>query len=229
MRTVVLVPRREDGGRRDQVWQYVQERWLTEHPDWIIYTGHHTEGPFNRSAAINDAARQAGTWDVAIIADSDSFVGADNATKAAENAYRTGRMTLAYVQFCYLSRQMSDAIMGGYQGMWDTGIEWSMTNTCSSAVAVRRDVWDQCRGFDEGFESWGMEDVAFSHAAQTFGGGLDRIEGCCWHCWHSPSVEARATSWEAKMERAERYHRAAYDKDAMTALLDELGVGRVRV
>ena len=74
MRTVFLVPRRADGGHRDKVWAWCRRRWETLFPDVPIYEGHHDEGLFNRSAAINNAARAAdadGHWDLAIVIDSD--------------------------------------------------------------------------------------------------------------------------------------------------------------
>ena len=43
-------------------------------PDYRVVEGEHTEGPFNRSAAINAAAKLAGNWDVAVIADADTWV-----------------------------------------------------------------------------------------------------------------------------------------------------------
>lgn len=226
MRVVVLVPRRSDNGRRDQVWEYVRSRWDDEHPTWPIYEGHHDEGPFNRSAAINSAARDARQedWDVAIVADSDTFVGPAQIDEAVNGCFHDGRMWLAYDRFCYLSRQMSDAVMNGFQGSWETGVEWWLPGTCSSMVVVRNDVWTEAGGFDEGFAGWGLEDVAASHAFQTFGEGLSRAPGPAWHIWHSPQTEERenSPSWKAKVERAERYHAAAYDKPAMRALIDEL-------
>lgn len=222
MRVVVLVPRRADNGRRDEVWSYVLSRWLSEHPDWPIYTGHHDEGPFNRSAAINRAAAAAGDWDVAIIADSDSFVGPVQIHEAVLRATRSGQITFAYDRFMYLSRVMSDAIMNGYQGMWESGVEWSLPGTCSSMVVVTRDLWDQARGFDEGFVGWGGDDIGFSHACQTFGNGLQRVPGPVWHLHHPTAVHADHDTW---VPRCERYALAAYDKPAMRALLDELGVG----
>lgn len=220
MRVAVLVPRRSDGGRRDEVWSYVRTRW----DGYDLTEGHDDAPAFNRSRAINRAARDAGAWDVAVIADSDSFVGPDQLAQAIEGAYIDGRMWLAYDRFCYLGRAMSDRVMAGYDGAWEPGVEWTLHGTCSSMVVVRRDVWDQCGGFDEGFESWGMEDVAFSHAAQTFGGGLARAEGPVWHLHHPPSVEREAHPWSQKVERAERYHAASYNPEAMRALLIELGV-----
>jgi len=227
VKVVVLVPRRDDNGRRDQVWAYVRSRWETEHPDWKIVEGHHKRGPFNRSAAINRAARAVrAKWDVAIIADSDSFVGPEQIEEAVRRATESGQITFAYDRFMYLSHAMSESIMGGYQGMWEDGVEWSMTGTCSSMVVVTHDLWDQARGFDEGFVGWGGEDIGFSHAAQTFGGGLQRVPGPVWHLWHSPTPHAPHDEW---VPRCERYAEAAYDREKMNALLDELGVGNVRV
>jgi hypothetical protein len=217
-RVTVLIPRREDGARRDEIWSYVKSRWA----GWDLHEGHHTDGPFNRSAAINQASRSAGDWDVAVIADSDSFVGEDQLQVAIDGCWSDGRMWLAYTEYGYLDWPMSDRIMAGYTGDWLPGVEFTMTNTCSSMVVVRRDVWNQCRGFDEGFRGWGFEDIAFSHSAQTFGGGLSRAPGRCWHLKHLPSIERSPQQDTVNRLRAERYHAVAYDKPAMRALIDEL-------
>lgn len=221
MKVVILVPRRADNGRRDQLWQYVQNRWVNEQPDWQIHEGVHAveEGPFNRSMAINRAATAAREWDVAIIADSDSFVGKDQIEAAVELSVRHGQMALAYDRFAYLSHHMSDAIMSGYNGDWWAGVEWYLPGSCSSMVVVTRPVWDEAEGFDEGFVGWGGEDVAFSHKAQTFGGGLQRVPGAVWHLWHPPAVHASNDVW---VPRCERYAEVSYNPPAMRALMAEL-------
>jgi hypothetical protein len=226
--TVCLVPRRADGGRRDQVWAWVRDRWNREHPDITIREGT-DDGPgkFNRSLAINRAAEAAGDWDTAVISDSDSFVGADQIRHAVKGATEGPcRFWLAYDQYNYLSRKMSDRIVAGYDGWWGAngGIEWSMTNTCSSMLVVTRELWDTVGGFDAGFEGWGFEDVAFSHACQTFGGGLQRIPGPVWHLHHpsSPENDNRSPEWEANRLRMIRYGDVSYDQPAMRALIDEL-------
>jgi hypothetical protein len=71
MRTVFLVPRRNDNGPRDKLWAYCRARWETYFPDIPIFEGHHDDGPFNRSAAVNRAAKLAGEWDLGIVIDSD--------------------------------------------------------------------------------------------------------------------------------------------------------------
>ena len=227
-RAVCLVPRRSDGGRRDEVWAWVRDRWLSTHPDIELFEGHDDgPGPFNRCRAINSAAARAGDWDVAVIADADSFVAGEQ-VEAAVQAALLGpcRFWLTYDAFHYLTRSMSDRIMAGFDGWWgaDGGIEWTMAGTCSSSVVVTRSLWDEVGGFDEGFVGWGFEDVGFSHACQTFGGGVQRIPGGAWHLHHPPSTEndSRSPVWEANRQRMERYHACSYDPPAMRALLDEI-------
>ena len=69
--TVILVPRRDDNGYRDELWAWTQGWWEREQSHMPIIEGYHTDGLFNRSAAINTAARIAGDWDVAVIIDAD--------------------------------------------------------------------------------------------------------------------------------------------------------------
>lgn len=225
MNVAVLVPIRSDGGRRDEVWRYVRERWAREHhPAWKICTGEHLQGPFNRSVAINLAAEEAGDWDIGIIADADSFVSREQIDAAVARCSDTGQMTLAYDRFCYLGREMSDHIMAGYTGDWWPGVEWTMPGTCSSMVVVTRAIWDEAGGFDEGFDTgWGADDIAASHMFQTFGGGLQRIPGEVWHLWHPPAVHGDQEQWVPRMNR---YAEASYDRDKMHALIDELKAGR---
>lgn len=219
-KVAVLVPRRADGGRRDQVWDYIRAtRW----DGYDLFEGHDDGEWFNRSAAINRAAKAAGDWDVAVIADADSFVGHEQLDVAIDGCLTYGKFWLGYSVFHYLTRDMSDRIMDGYVGDWEPGVRFTMHGTCSSMVIVRRDIWEQAHGFDEFFVGWGWEDVAFSHMAQTFGGGLARASGPCWHLWHPPSQERSPENDERLKARAERYHQAHGDTRAMTALLDELG------
>lgn len=224
MNVAVLVPRRSDGGRRDVVWAWVLRRWEDEHPEWPVFVGQHIDGPFNRSLAINRASRDAGDWDVAIVADSDSFVAVDQLRAAVDLAAKTGQITFAYDQFRYLSRRMSDKVMGGYVGDWYKGVEWTMTNTCSSMVVVPRALWDEVGGFDEGFVGWGFEDVAFSLASQALGGGMQRTPGDVWHLHHPSSTENNHNSplWQASLARMHLYRDVDYDRRKMEVLLAEL-------
>lgn len=227
MRVCVLVPYRPDGGRRDILWRFVRARWEREHPDWPIHVGEHLDGPFNRSAALNAAARDAGDWDAAVILDADAIIDAEQVAGAVRKAHALDVFVIAYTRYCYVNRKMSDAIMGGYGGDWWPGVEWSMTNTCSTVVTVSRRLWDRVGGFDEGFIGWGFEDCAFSVACAALGGRY-RVAGEVWHLWHPPSPEndRRSPEWQAGLARLNRYSACQEDAGQVRALLAELGVTR---
>lgn len=70
MKVVTLVPWRGGDELREQSWDIV--RPYLERFGWRIYLGD-PEGPWSRGAAINAAARDAGNWDVAVIADVDTI------------------------------------------------------------------------------------------------------------------------------------------------------------
>lgn len=221
MTVSVIVPRRAGDKRRDAVWAWLKPRWEREHPGWQLVEGHDDPtGPFNRSRAINRGASEA-TGDVLVIADGDTFTDPVTLTETTEHA-TDGRFWLAYSRYHYLNRPMSDQIMDGYQGDWFAGVEFTMTNTCSSMIVLTRGLFDQVHGFDERFEGWGFEDVAFSHACQTFGGGLARTQADVWHLWHPPSPENNRNSpiWRANRERMLAYGDASYDRDAMSNLIE---------
>jgi hypothetical protein len=226
-RVVVLVPRRPDGGHRDRVWAWLRSRWETEHPDWDLYEGTESgAGPFNRAAAINDAAERAGDWDAAVIADADSLVSAQQASTAVALAACTGQIVFGYERFRYVTEAMTARIMGGYLGDWVPGVEWTMEGTCSSMLAVSRPLWDEVGGFDRGFVGWGFEDVAFSLACQSLGGGMHRIAGDVWHLWHEPSPvtgDSESPIWQANKSRVDLYMEAAYDPARTRRLLAQLG------
>jgi GT2 family glycosyltransferase len=200
----------------------VRARWT----GWDVHEGHHTEGPFNRSAAINQASRSAGDWDVAVIADSDSFVGYEQLQQAIDGAERTGQLWLAYDVFMSLDKPMTDRILAGYTGPWEPGVELRLEGTCSSVLCVPRALWDRVGGFDEGFVGWGAEDVAFWVATDALGGGFHRVPGPVWHLWHDKSPDTLEASEHRKAgwARLDRYGQCERDPVKVAALLAELGV-----
>lgn len=216
MRAVILVPRREDNGWRDTLWQHVKNRLAA----WDVFEGHHTaeEGPFNRSAAINRAAVAAGDWDVAVIVDSDTIVGDNQIDDAVRQAAATDRITFGFVTYRALNPDGTARILAGWDGAWEPFIDWEAPNTASSCVAVSRHLWEQVGGFDDRFVGWGWEDCAFSIACQTLGGGWNRIEGPVWHLWHPPSPDAGNTGspiWQANRRRYTAYEAAVGDPARM--------------
>lgn len=197
MRTVILVPYRSDGARRDALWKFT-EAWLGKHhPDHPIYVGASPDGPFNRSAAINDAAQAAGDWDVAVICDSDTLVAPGQFNQAVSTAHATGLLTSALTEVVELTEESSNRLLENPE--LDPGALPSERTrrreilTQSSVIAAPRPLWDAVGGFDEQFSGWGCEDVAFWRAASIVGGAgkVMRTSGPAYHLWHETASRIR--------------------------------------
>lgn len=201
MRAVLLVPRRRDYGHRDAVWDWCRERWRRWHPELTIYEGHHEEGPFNRSAAVNRAALEAGEWDIALVVDSDIFLRFDNVVSAIVSARDTGKVTWAHRRWRGITEEWTKRIVADrfefgdvlqraptYRDDLDILVETTTPISWSCCVAVPRAVFDDMGGFDERFRGWGFEDMAFQSVVVGLY-GHERIEGDVYHLWHPRSGE----------------------------------------
>lgn len=222
MRTVILVPRREGDPYRDMVWGWTRAWWEAHHPDWPVFEGHHRpeEGLFNRSAAINRAARAAGDWDAAVIIDADTICDPQRVRGALGDATITGRMALPFDVRKDLDRDGTKKVMAGYAASWERFVHRVYRDMVSSVVIVPRALWDAVGGFDENFVGWGFEDNAFAVACETFGGPLIRVPGELWHLWHPTAPEGkRGTPTNTRNRaRAARYLAVRGDQQAVAAL-----------
>jgi len=227
VRTIIAVGRRPDGGRRDELWGYTSQWWAQF--GWPIVEGQHlaaeAEG-FSVAAARNRAVAAAGDdWDVAVVIDSD--VVCENPAqvrRAVQSASRTGRLTFAQTWWAGLSQAGTHALMGGERyerGMVEQRNPWN--HSCT--YTVRRDLWEQVRGFDERFQGWGFEDIAFAAACQAVAGRVDRIPGDVLHLWHERRVEEKeGNPWYGQNWQLEtRYTEAKHSRVDMLALIARRG------
>ena len=161
MEVVILVPLRADGGHRDRLWGFCRGRW--EQFGWPIIEGHHDDGPFNRAAAINDAAVKAGDWHVAVIIDADVICAPGSVRSAVAIADLTDQMVVAHDERVMLNQRGTEKVLGGFEGSWRdrSMVERVWLDSVSCAVAVSRRLWDAAGPFDEKFVGWGREDTAF--------------------------------------------------------------------
>lgn len=199
-RGVILVPRRAGIAERDRAWAWCRARWERLFPDWRVYEGHHDEGPFNRSAAINRAAKAAdtdGAWDFAIVIDADIFIARRHVAKAVATAAATGKVTWAHRRWRGLSedwtrRTLDDRTdFGPELESTDMDILVERTNpiSWSCCIVIPRPVWDDLGGFDERFKGWGFEDMAFQSIVVGLYGHERVDEGDVYHLWHPRSEE----------------------------------------
>ena len=215
MRTVFLVPRRADGGHRDKLWAYARARWEQYFPDVAIFEGNHTEGPFNRSAAVNRAAEAAGAWDIGIIIDSDVLLSVSQVRAAIDRAERTGRVTWGHRRWRGIREDMATRIVADSRDLGpelsrdelDLMVERTNPISWSCCIAVPRAVWDDLGGMDERFVGWGYEDMAFQSIVVGLY-GHERIEGDVVHLWH-PRSEERIVKGQPATTASEHYNRNA--------------------
>lgn len=237
MTVPILVPYRPDGGHRDQLWSHLKDHYWSRWTDndlyvvegkswnWVSKPGSdycpHSDamgthrcanGPFNRSAAINDAARRV-EWQLAVIADADTWVPRKQLEDAWELASRTGRLVAAFTSVVELSESCTRALLAdpstSLMDVLDVErVRTEPLTTQSSMLVVPRLLWDRIGGFDERFVGWGGEDNAFWKAATVIGGEPLRIDGSAFHLWHpvtDPVEKAMSLQWRANWARWTRY------------------------
>lgn len=213
-----LVPWRADGGHRERLWDHCAQHWSQALPEIPIVQGSSPEGPFNRSAAINQAAE--GAWDVGVVLDADVFCEASQVRAAVRRTSETGRVTLAFDRFIGLNPLMTRKVLEGFKGDPKRGARFISDIHESSIVCIPRKLWDEVGGFDERFIGWGQEDVAFIQAARVLGGEIGRIKGPVFHLFHqkSPERHTRRPEYVKNQELGQRY-RMTSTPEAMRELL----------
>lgn len=186
----VLVPYRSDGGHRDRLWGWILRRWELLVPEAEVILseappGAHP-GEFNHPWAINRAAEMA-SHDVFIVADADTafdpgFIHRAVAMVADEQAPWV--LPRFYDQLDEPStRQIIGSDPAGPIGDYSVGwrgdsVSWS------GLVVVPRAGFEEVGGYDERWEYWGGDDVAFACSMNTLWGPVERIEGAAMHLWH---------------------------------------------
>ena len=213
LKTVILVPRRAGIPERDAIWAWCRRRWEETMPETPIVEGHHDDGPFNRSAAINLASRLAdkgGRWDHAVIVDADVFIDPDRVREAIVLAERTGHVVWAFGWWAGTTKAAADRIVAGELDPDDLVAEVSALHAAgepnelghtpvpvvtpdwlekinpvswSCCFVVPRAAFDRLGGFDERFAGWGWEDMAFQSASCGLI-GHERLPGAVLHLWH---------------------------------------------
>lgn len=213
MRTVFLVPRRSDGGHRDTLWEYAKARWERYFPDIPIFEGHHEGGSFNRSAAINEAAKRAGPWDLGIVIDSDVMLSVSQARAAIERAAETGKVTWGHRRWRGFHESWTERWVREKRDLgpelnrdeMDLYVERTNPLSWSCFIVIPRAVFDDMGGFDERFRGWGFEDMAFQSLVTGLY-GHERIDGDLIHLWH-PRSDERIILGQSRSTAADDYIR----------------------
>jgi hypothetical protein len=182
--SVVCVPFREDNQMdRYANWLFLRERW--EDAGFWVIVGDNDEERFNCAAARNRAAKDAGAWDVALVADADILLDFNAVNEALELALETGGYVAPYLRLHLLDEAVTARVLEGYEPVPRDA--WrSFARSWPCAFAIARPLWDALGGMDA--ETWkgvGCEDVNFVNRAAELT-DLLRVDGDAYHLYHTP-------------------------------------------
>jgi glycosyltransferase involved in cell wall biosynthesis len=186
----VLVPRRNDHGHRDHLWRWTQDTYWRKQRGFRVVEGHHVEGPFNRSLALNLASDIAGNWDVAVIADSDAWVPPEQLAEAVTLARKTNRLVAAFTEVHEVGEKDTAELLSGNVITTPAAerVRTRPLETQSVMLAVTRNCFEQVRGFDPKHVGWGGEDNSFWAACAIATGEPLRVDGPAYTLWHQPAT-----------------------------------------
>lgn len=219
MTVIVIVPYRPDDGIRDQLWRFLHKTYWAKQP-FDVVVGEHVDGEFNRSTAINTAADRA--WDVAVIADADTWIPTPQLLKAIHLAGENDRLVSGLTMVAELTAGCTQTMLACQclNAPLTVGrVRTKDIDTQSSVIAVNRNLWDRTGGFDERFVGWGGEDNAFWKTCHILAGEPLRIPGYAYHLWHPASPHKhRGSLYTANRRLWERYQAATTDTELRSCL-----------
>lgn len=228
----VLIPYRSDGRYRDMAFlRHVRPRWqaLQEQGfELIVQSPVDGKSPaeFNHPAAINAAAARA-KGEIFLIADADTTWAPDDLPARLVAAVHEGApwamprryatLTLPQSRKLVTSISPPDESLLQKAGWVGDSVNWS------GLVCVPRAGFDAVKGYDERYEFWGADDVAFGLSLDTLHGAHVRVEGSCLHLWHPTPLDHNYGHRRNREQAAltERYKHAAGDWGATWGLRAE--------
>lgn len=185
MTVSVLVPFRPDGAERDRNWRWLRARLEGEHPGWEIVEASCGDGPWNKPAAVNRAARRS-SGDVLVVSDADVFV-AGRALDAAVARVRHAAWVVPHGPTRRLTEAATAAVVEGADPR--RARTYGRTRVAGAGgglLVVPRAGFELVGGMDENFAGWGFEDVAFALALDALVGPHVRLDAPLFHLWHRP-------------------------------------------
>ncbi|MBY0065342.1 MULTISPECIES: galactosyltransferase-related protein [Priestia] len=223
----VLIPYKPDKGIRDKLFRWVISYYKNVMPEVELCIGRSKSEPFNRSQAINRAAKKA-TRPIFVIADADVIYSREILIKAIPLLSKHAWI-IPYGKWLDIS-QASTAKLLVSSPKWPFSTKVKSTERfgnktvkpVSGVVVVSRKNFNSIKGFDERFRGWGREDNAFRDAMNTLCGPYKRINSnSIYHLWH-PKVGPKGNpNIQNNNNLYKKYEKANGNAKQMKKLINE--------
>lgn len=176
-------------------WRDMDEPWRRKHYQFLIdfYSQEfdiviaNNSGEFNRSAARNTGVNQT-TSKVAVIIDADNFIPASQIWQAIELAERKDALVKPFKYFGYLTEESTNLFYQVFENpildFEPTYIDPPQEDFTGGAYVMKKSLWQELGGMDEGFVGWGAEDDAFHLLCKNSGVKTIYIDGYDYHLYH---------------------------------------------
>ncbi|UJF32102.1 galactosyltransferase-related protein [Paenibacillus hexagrammi] len=217
----VLFAYKPDKGPRDAALKWTTSFYKRAMPGIEICIGEDSSRNFNRSKALNRAAKQS-KGKILVIADLDVFY--DPAIlKQSIKLLKKHAWVVPFSQVINLSEKNTKRIYES-KAAWplQAKIQHAKVREYSKWTGklniVPREAFKKVGGLDERFSGWGCEDTAFALALNAICGPYKRLDHSIYHLWH-PRVGPKGNpNFDNNMKLLERYKQAD-SKESMRRLI----------
>lgn len=145
------------------------------------------EGDFNRSAARNFGVEQT-TSDVVVIIDADNYIPYTQIHEAVRVATRSNNLVKPFQWFGYLTEESTALFYELHENpvvdFEPTYVDPPQQDFTGGAYVMKKFLWQEVGGMDEGFIGWGAEDDAFHLLCKSKGIKARYVEGRDYHLYH---------------------------------------------
>ncbi|PMC38584.1 hypothetical protein CJ195_08995 [Bacillus sp. UMB0899] len=227
-RVSVLIPYKPDFGERDILFKWVNKFYQNVLPEVEVCIGESLSEPFNRSQAVNLAAKKA-TRDIFVIADGDVFYDPIILIKAIKLLDQHA-WVIPYGKWLNVSKESTDLLLSK-EPQWPFPIkieskEKTFKNKqfkpISGVVVTTKKNFNNINGFDERFVGWGREDNAFRDAMNTLCGPYKRLDNqTIYHLWHTKVGSKGNPKIQDNNKLYNRYAALRGNKKGMGKLINE--------
>jgi glycosyltransferase involved in cell wall biosynthesis len=143
------------------------------------------DGKFNRSAARNCGVEKSSS-PIVVVMDADNYVPTKQIHAAIKVATRRDVLVKPFSYFGYLTEESTNDFYGWGSFPFSKAefVNPPQRNFNGGAYVMKKSIWKDIGGMDEGFIGWGAEDDAFHIVCESKLGKSRSVDGFDYHLYH---------------------------------------------